>query len=128
MAPIDSSDTAKRVRAALAYAGIDVKESKEKTGVTYATMQRIVSPTNPRGASLDELRQIADHCPGVPRWFLEYGFAPPVETGETDLRQEVSDTRAELASLSRTVASLSQQLQAIRDQGLQPGSKRGGQQ
>ena len=70
---IDPNEVARRTRAALAYANLDVKRSPEVTGISYATMQRIVSPTSPRGASLEQLWAIAD-ATGVPRAFMEHGF------------------------------------------------------
>lgn len=117
MTLIDPRITADRVRAALAFAGIDVKDSQAKVGISYATMERIVSPSKPRGASLDELRQIADACPGVPRWFLEHGFAPPAETGADELRQDLSDLRDDLKQLAATVAQQSRELRELRGQG-----------
>jgi hypothetical protein len=76
---------AARARAALAYANIKLTEkgTPVKVGsVTQATMARIISPTNPRGAaSIDELWEIADAC-GVPRSFMEEGFSESVSADE----------------------------------------------
>ncbi len=117
--------TADRVRAALAFSNINVTDSLQRVGISKATMQRIVSPTNPRGASIEEMQLVAVACPDVPAWFLEHGFSPPVETGETDLRQELNDTRDELEALLARVARIDQVLQDARDQGLLPGSREG---
>jgi hypothetical protein len=70
----EADEFARRVRAALAYANIEVKSSKGATGISGATMARIVSPTSPRGAkNEDEAARIA-HATGVPLAFLLHGF------------------------------------------------------
>jgi len=67
---------AKRVGAALAYAGIDIKDSQSQVGISAATMARIVSRTSPRGAKNEmELALVADAC-DVPMSFLLEGFQP----------------------------------------------------
>jgi hypothetical protein len=82
---MDSPETiAARVRAALAYANIKLTDKGKPTSVgsiNQSTMARIVSPTNPRGASIDELREIAEAC-GVPRSFMEEGFSEPASADE----------------------------------------------
>lgn len=35
---------------------------------------------------------------GVPRWFFTHGFAPPVETGETDLRERMEALEQRLSA------------------------------
>ena len=87
----DPRITAARARAALGYQGINLKaDGQKRTGISYPTLSRIVAKTNPRRASTDEMRQIAAACPDVPDWFFEHGFAPPVETGEQDLREALA--------------------------------------
>jgi hypothetical protein len=75
---IAAEKVAARVRAALAYANIDVNKSDTLIGIGRSTMARIVSPSKPRGASIEELWRIADAC-GVPRSFMERGFDTPSE-------------------------------------------------
>lgn len=96
------AEIASRVRAALAYANIYAKDSEEEVGISPATMARIISPTAPRGASLDELRMVAGAC-GVPLWFLEYGWSPPVKTGEEEMRERMADIEAAVRALGATV-------------------------
>jgi hypothetical protein len=81
----DPLETARRVRAALAYADIKVRgNSEERFQIGEATMRRITSSTDPRGATIEELWRIADAC-GVPREFLLSGF------GRYDEEEPVSD-------------------------------------
>lgn len=118
MALTDPQITAARVRAALAYEGIVVRtEGEKRTGIKLPTLSRIIAKTNPRPASTDELRLIAAACPSVPAWFLEFGFAPPVETGEADLRQQLVDLNAKLQELAATVAQQGEERRAGRDRG-----------
>jgi hypothetical protein len=90
---------AARARAALAFANIKLtdKGAPVKVGsISQSTMSRIVSPTNPRGASVEELWEIADAC-GVPRAFMEEGFALPVATDlerRVDALERASDPTA----------------------------------
>lgn len=66
---------AARVRAAIAYSGLRTDQVAKQLGddLSVATLRRITSSTNPRGASLDTLTRIADVC-GVPVDWLEYGW------------------------------------------------------
>lgn len=118
MALRDPQITAARVRAALAYEGIVIRTQGEKrTGIKLSTLNRIIAKTNPRAASTDELRLIADACPSVPAWFFEFGFAPPVETGEADLRQELADLTAKFQTLAAMVARQGEEQRAGRGPG-----------
>jgi transcriptional regulator with XRE-family HTH domain len=94
-------EVAARARAALAYADIDVKDSAERVGISSATMQRIVSPTSPRGVrTVEELWMIADAC-GVPRSFMEAGFEQANGDDRlASLEAQITELRAGLASLA----------------------------
>lgn len=72
---LDPTEVARRTRAALAYAGLEQTDVIERAGISSATLARIVSKTKPRGASIEELWQIADACQ-IPRRFMEDGFEP----------------------------------------------------
>ena len=96
---------AARVRAALAYANIKLTDKGKPASVgsiSQSTMARIVSPTNPRGASIEELWEIADAC-GVPRSFMEEGFS---ESGSADDR--VSELEAQMAAVGVLLPLLAQ--------------------
>ena len=71
---IPGEQAARRTRAALAYSGKKLPELSNDTGITKGTLRNIMSSTRPASATLDRLYVIADHC-GVPRWFMEQGFA-----------------------------------------------------
>lgn len=102
---IDPAHVAARARAALAYANIEVKDSKDRIGIPYSTMTRIVSPKNPRGArTVEELWAIADAC-GVPRAFMERGFEVVVEAEEA---ARVNGAANDLEDVLRRVAALEQ--------------------
>lgn len=93
---IDPRLVAARVRAALAYAGIEHTRPPDDLGVSKATLARMVSWTSPRGAqSTDELWAIADRC-GVPRVFMEQGWEPLVAA---DAARRVEEAADELAAL-----------------------------
>jgi hypothetical protein len=67
-------EVARRVRAAFAYAGLDVSKPVAGLGIDPSTIQRMVDPIDPRGATSEhELRQIA-LATGVPAGFLLSGF------------------------------------------------------
>jgi hypothetical protein len=72
---------AARVRAALAYSGLRNPEVLERMGglMSDATLRRITSAANPRGASEYELAKLAEAC-GVPRSWLELGEWSDAET------------------------------------------------
>lgn len=67
------SESARRVRAAIAYSGLDHEEVAERTYIHAGTIRRIASRTKPRPATIEELWAIADAC-NVPRAFMEHGF------------------------------------------------------
>lgn len=74
---IDPAKTAARARAAAAYSGLEHAEIVARAkAVKRDALPRILSKTNPRGASREEREALADAC-GVPRWFMEEGFATP---------------------------------------------------
>lgn len=63
---------ARRVRAAMAYHGIDAEEVIRRLDGLFgiATLRRITSPTNPRGASPVEIGKLADACEVPLSWLL----------------------------------------------------------
>jgi transcriptional regulator with XRE-family HTH domain len=71
---VDCEEAARRVRAAMAYAGLDQQQAVKASGIPISTLRRIVATKSPRGASMEELWAIADAC-RVPRWFMEEGFS-----------------------------------------------------
>lgn len=97
-----AADVAARTRAALAYADIQVKDAEAKVGISYATMARIVSAKNPRGAhTVEELWRIADGC-GVPRSFMERGFAGDrVPLDEEAVAARLADVERKLELLTQ---------------------------
>lgn len=104
----EALQVARRVRAALAYAGIEVKRSVD--GITPATMARLVSLSNPRGFQRPgEPELIAQAC-HVPVDFLRHGF--PHDDDELDGRLELIEEQ--LAELHRSILSLSVEQAAAR--------------
>lgn len=96
MVLIDPRLVAARVRAALAYAGIEHTNPPDDLGITKSTLARMVSWKSPRGAySTDELWAIADRC-GVPRAFMERGWEPLVAA---DAARRLDEAGDELAAL-----------------------------
>lgn len=58
------------VRAAIAYRDMRGPDVAAATGINVATLRRIVSKTNPRGASPDELYAIAKATDVPLEWFV----------------------------------------------------------
>lgn len=115
MAPPSPDVVAARVRAALAYANIKLTDKGAPLSVgsiSQATMSRIVSPANPRGASIEELREIASVC-GVPRSFLEEGFSVPPSADErvADLEARLEAQETGTAALLQFVEQISRELE-----------------
>lgn len=94
---------AARVRAALAYADIDIKAAQTRVGISRATMTRIVSPTAPRGVRPEELPLIIE-ATGVPAAFFEVGFDP--------LEQPLTDVEIRVIDIERRVKALETRNQA----------------
>lgn len=124
-----------RLKAALALAGlplsgdagwITLAERIATPGYGYKTLKNMADPENTttRAPTDTDLYVIGRAC-GVSEAFWTVDFA---QLGEADVRALLNETRAELAGLSRTVADLSRQLAAIRDQRRRGGSEEGGQQ
>jgi hypothetical protein len=98
----DPSETAARVRAALAYAGIREKDYRAKVpGITFDTLKRIVSPTKPRGIKDPSELPAIQAATGVPMRFLEGGWStiedqPTLAEEVEALRHQVDALRIEL--------------------------------
>lgn len=86
---VDSREAANRIRAAIAYSAKEHAEIAEISGVPVHTIRRIVSTKNPRGADLEELWLLADAC-GVPRWFVENGYALPEQDADDDTAEWIA--------------------------------------
>lgn len=104
---VDASEAAARVRAALGYANLTVKQAPREqrlkdANITYATLTRIVSATNPRGADIEELWAVADAC-DIPRRFMERGFDELREAGQAERIETLAN---DLAALRRRVEEL----------------------
>lgn len=97
MAKVKPSGKAARVRAARGYAGLEQPDFAELFGISKETVSRIENGKAP--ISDEFLADVARKCPGVPVWFMQHGFAPPVETGEQDLRDRVGQLEAVIRQL-----------------------------
>jgi hypothetical protein len=84
---IAREEAARRVRAAIGYAGFKERDVTERTSITPATLRRIVSLTDPRGATIEQLWEIAEAC-SVPRDFMEHGFSQP--DGERSIEERIA--------------------------------------
>ena len=109
-------EIARRVRAAFAYANKDVSKEHAELGIGYATVQRIVSPTKPRGADSDELEQIAGFT-GVPVSFLLDGWpseAPSAAERLEALEHQYQALIAQIGEARRSAAeALAEQAQTV---------------
>lgn len=123
---VDSKESARRLRAAIAYAGYELKEFAELHQMSVGTLRNWTARTE-RATKPDlELRlQIADQC-GVPRWFMEHGWAFP-QASTNDLQSEVRELREQLAETkARQALFEAEVLQRISDIGRSTGQSRQG--
>jgi transcriptional regulator with XRE-family HTH domain len=93
--PIDAAESARRIRAAVAYDGRDDKDIAEAVGISPNTFRNYVSAARPTRLDLERRRQIAVEC-GVPPAFMEHGFAMPTESDD-ELRATVRRLAAQVA-------------------------------
>jgi len=100
---IAPTEAARRTRAAIGYAGFDMKEVAGASGITIGTLNNIVSRTRPSGGTIERLWAIADAC-GVPRSFMEDGFTPdpPRSPSEQldDLQRQIAELRTMVLDLA----------------------------
>lgn len=100
---------ASRARAALAFADIELTkrgQSQSVGSISGATMARIISSTNPRGAlKVEELWEIADVC-GVPRSFMERGFIDDAPAPE----ERIEAVEHRLRTISELVRGLDERM------------------
>lgn len=82
----------------MAFAGWsrDYKTVAKETGLSVATIARILGPAAPRSGDTDELFAIADAC-GVPRRFMAEGFEPLLGAQEDCLQTVQIPTAAKRA-------------------------------
>lgn len=114
---ITDAERAARVRAALAFkfpsAGphkVKVPEQAKALGWDHSANNRAIYRLLDGDARLfDEKLETLVAVTGVPRWFLEHGFAPPVETGETEIRLQLAMLER---TLSQRLADLERQMHA----------------
>lgn len=117
---ISPAEAAARVRAALAYSGMEYEQLSEKTKIPVGTLRGITSRTRPTSGTLERLWAIADAC-GVPRWFVEHGFEPPAEMdsdvgGRLEfLEAAVAETQEVLAEAAAARAATAAENQQMKD-------------
>jgi hypothetical protein len=93
---------ARRVRAAVAYKGLDPAELAEP-GLSERTIYRYMETGGPLSPNGGETRlRIARVC-DVPEWFMERGFNPPPEVDQAVRLAQLAD---DLAVLQRRVEEL----------------------
>jgi len=101
---LSAEETARRCRAAWAYAALGQSELAARAGIHRDRFRRLIARSNPDRASIEEMRAIAS-ATDVPGDFMEHGWditrwrSPDTLTGQ-------------VAQLSDTVHSLQQELDA----------------
>lgn len=94
------AEVARRVRAAFAYAGLDVSKPVPGLPVDPPTIQWMIDPINPRGAESErELSQIAK-ATGVPVGFLLCGFMVEGLSHAEHIRTDGNSHNAALRSVA----------------------------
>jgi transcriptional regulator with XRE-family HTH domain len=100
--PLDSrAETARRVRAARAYAGISVTELAQHLGLGLQTIKRI--ECGKRAARRFEVWAIADAC-GLPHEFFELDFEV-MGSPESALRESLERFEERLAWIERKLGA-----------------------
>jgi hypothetical protein len=101
---LTADETARRCRAAWAYAALDQSDLAARAGIHKDRFRRLIARSSPDRASIEEMRAIAN-ITGVPDDFMEHGW---------DItRWQSPDTLAgELAGLRDTVHLLQQEIDA----------------
>jgi hypothetical protein len=104
VAELTADETARRCRAAWAYAALDQSELAAQAGIHRDRFRRLIARSSPDRASIEEMRAIAN-ITGVPDDFMEHGW---------DItRWQSSNVLAdELAQLRDTVRLLQQEIDA----------------
>lgn len=99
---IPPQELARRVRAAIAYAGLDVAEIAQRTGIKAGTVRNIASDSRPSGGTPPRIAAIVAACDGVPASFMTVGFDPlrtPIDDTQRDLYVLRADVERRLAAL-----------------------------
>lgn len=101
---VATDETARRCRAAWAYAALDQAELATRAGIHKDRFRRLIARSHPDRASLEEMRAIAK-VTGVPSDFMEHGW-------DTARWQPPGALADEFARLRDTVRLLQQETDA----------------
>lgn len=122
--------SAARIRSALAWADLDIKQLAEKIGKSPRTIARWTS--GEKQPPLEIRQQIAEIC-GVPAVFMETGFASmerplsDAERGLHDVQAQVTDLGLALAEQAANTLRLEREIEALRNTGRRPERPRAAQ-
>jgi transcriptional regulator with XRE-family HTH domain len=114
-------ELAARVRAARGYSGLHAKQLAKELSISVETMSRIENGR--RAVPYEERTKIAQAC-GVPRWFLENGWAatPGLRNPDFEIRHvDGSVTRVELHNEGATPDAVARLERSLADAILQMG-------
>lgn len=94
---IPPDEAARRARAAVAYAGLELPELEKRTGIKQGTLRNILSKTRPQSGTVERLWVIADAC-RVPREFMEGGWSAitAIHHGSNNLSERMQSLTEEL--------------------------------
>lgn len=100
---LPAGESARRIRAAKAYAGIDYAEIERRTGINAHTVRGYAREKNPQPVpNSDYLREIARACE-IPEAFMFEGFGKPADE-LAELHRDVSELRQAVVALSAGVS------------------------
>lgn len=100
----DATESARLIRAAVAYSGKELSEIASGTGIKYATLRNYTSVSRPTKATLEKRLRIAEAC-GVPPWFMEAGFVSE-QDDDANVAARVHRLEAQVAKLQTAVVTL----------------------
>lgn len=104
MSDLSAEETARRCRAAWAYAALDQSELAERAGIHKDRLRRLIARSNPDRASIEEMRAIAS-VTNVPGDFMEHGW-------DTTRWRSPDNLAGQLERLADAVHLLQQELDA----------------
>lgn len=93
---LSEEERIRRARAALGYSLLDQKDLANRLSVSPKTFAGYLGRTR-NGPDDMLLLRIADEC-GVPRWFMEFGWAAPSSEAD-ELQDRVRRLEAQVAAL-----------------------------
>lgn len=99
---LGADETARRCRAAWAYAALDQSDLAARAGIHKDRLRRLIARSHPDRASIEEMRAIAN-VTGVPSDFMEHGWDTTRWHPPDALADDLAQLHATLRLLQREI-------------------------